>query len=208
MAKKTISLKNAGQAFDGTIAGLTFNPATVGSIQVGDVFYVPSLENLVILGSAVEDRDQSGNVRTDADGNPMMRSVGQRIIAARVVDGIPQAAQELYLGQIIKFDYQRKVVYNNDLAKAYRHPQADVKLKDLMCGKFLVVKEEGVCEDRIWDTDHYKRDENGKWMHEPKTCYRWEVEVVPASVNKETCEDMIVDYFNENYANLSSPVSE
>lgn len=208
MAKKTIVLKSADQAIDGTIAGLSFIPALVGSIQVGDVFYVPSKENLVILGNAIEDRDASGVVRTDDDGNPKMRSVGQRILAVRVVDGQPQSVQELYMGQIIKVDYTRKVVFNNDLAKAYRHPKADEMLKNLMCERYLVVKEEGVCEDRIWDTDHYKRDENGKWLHEPKTCYRWEVETVPASVNKEACENMIVDYFNENYANLSSPVSE
>ena len=207
MAKK-INFKGAGQAFDGTIAGVTFNPAMLNSVQVGDSYYVP-VDNLVILGTAIEDRDASGNTRVDENGEPIMRSVGQRILAVHVIDGVPQSVRELYLGQIIKVDYARRVVYNNDLAKAYRSNNADAALKSLMCGKYLVVAEEGVCEDRIWDDDKsaYKRDEAGKFLHEPKVCYRWEVEV-PGNLDKDKCEDMVADFFNENYSNLASPIQE
>lgn len=207
MAKK-INFKGAGQAFDGTIAGVTFNPAMLNSVQVGDTFYVP-VDNLVILGTAMEDRDASGNTRLDENGKPIMRSVGQRILVVHVIDGVPQGVRELYLGQIIKIDYARRVVYNNDLAKAYRSNNADAALKSLMCGKYLVVAEEGVCEDRIWDDEKsaYKRDEAGKFLHEPKTCYRWEVEI-PGNLDKDKCEDMVADFFNENYSNLASPVQE
>lgn len=213
---KVITLKGANEVFDGTIAGTTFNPALTNSVQVGDVFYVPK-QNLVILGNALEDRNPAtGATRTDEEGNVKYRSVGQHFPVVHIIDGKPQSVVELYLGQIIKVDAARRLVYpDNSLAKAYRSKNPDKELKDLMCGKYLTVKEEGSCLDRVWQNADpatgtsagWKRDENGKLVTEQKRCYRFEVEI-PGTLDKEACEDMIADYMKENYESLLSPVQE
>ena len=213
---KVITLKGANEVFDGTIAGTTFNPALTNSVQTGDTFYVPN-QNLIILGTALEDRNlTTGETRTDEDGNVKYRSVGQHFPVVHVIDGVPQSVVELYLGQVIKVDANRRLVYpDSALAKAYRSKNPDKALKDLMCGKYLTVTEEGTCLDRVWQNADpatgtpagWKRDENGKFVTDHKRCYRFEVEI-PGTLDKEACENMIADYMKENYESLLSPVQE
>lgn len=191
----------SGTEVDGTMVGLNITPAMLNAVQLGDTFYIPNQDAFVVLGTAVDDRDREGNLQLDEDGNPKRRSVGQRIVAVKMIDGQPDSVQELYLGQIIKVDVNRKIVFNNELARAFRSSNPDAKLKALMCGKYLVVEEEGTCEDRIWDNTKkaYKRDENNKLLHEPKSCFRWDVKN-PGKINEEQLDDMVIDYVNENYA--------
>lgn len=191
----------SGTEVDGTMVGLNITPAMLNAVQLGDTFYIPNQDAFVVLGTAVDDRDREGNIQLDEDGKTKRRSVGQRIVAVKMIDGQPDSVQELYLGQIIKVDVNRKIVFNNELARAYRSANPDAKLKALMCGKYLVVEEEGTCEDRIWDDtkNAYKRGENGKFLHEPKGCFRWDVKN-PGRINEEELDDMVIDYVNENYA--------
>lgn len=191
----------SGTEVDGTMVGLNITPAMLNAVQLGDTFYIPNQDAFVVLGTAVDDRDRDGNLQVDDAGNPKRRSVGQRIVAVKMIDGQPDSVQELYLGQIIKVDVNRKIVFNNELARAFRSSNPDAKLKALMCGKYLVVAEEGTCEDRIWDPtkNAYKRDENGKFLHESKGCFRWDVKN-PGKINEEQLDDMVIDYVNENYA--------
>lgn len=191
----------SGTEVDGTMVGLNITPAMLNAVQLGDTFYIPNKDAFVVLGTAVDDRDRNGNLQMNDAGKPKRRSVGQRIVAVKMIDGQPDSVQELYLGQIIKVDVNRKIVFNNELARAFRSADPDAKLKGLMCGKYLVVAEEGTCEDRIWDDakNAYKRDENNKFLHEPKSCYRWDVKN-PGKINEEQLDDMVIDYVNENYA--------
>lgn len=191
----------SGTEVDGTMIGLSITPAMLNAVQLGDTFYIPNKDAFVVLGTAVDDRDRNGNLQMNDAGKPKRRSVGQRIVAVKMIDGQPDSVQELYLGQIIKVDVNRKIVFNNELARAFRSADPDAKLKSLMCGKYLVVAEEGTCEDRIWDEakNAYKRGENNKFLHEPKTCYRWDVKN-PGKINEEQLDDMVIDYVNENYA--------
>lgn len=191
----------SGTEVDGTMVGLNITPAMLNAVQLGDTFYIPNKDAFVVLGTAVDDRDRNGNLQMNDAGKPKRRSVGQRIVAVKMIDGQPDSVQELYLGQIIKVDVNRKIVFNNELARAFRSADPDAKLKGLMCGKYLVVAEEGTCEDRIWDDakNAYKRDENNKFLHEPKSCYRWDVKN-PGKINEEQLDDMVIDYVNETYA--------
>lgn len=212
---KTLKVKT-GTEIKGTMVGLTINPAFSSSVQVGDVFYVPRPDAFVVLGQAIDDLDRSGNVQVDENGNVKRRSVGQRIVAVKIIDGKADSVQELYLGQIIKMDYQGRAVFNNELSRAYRSANADTRLKELMCGKILEVVEEGVCEDRIWSNGDaskgisagYLRDENKKFLHEPKPCFKWATKVAPATVDKDACDDMIVDYVNDAYGEEDQPLQE
>lgn len=197
----------SGTEVDGTMVGLNITPAMLNAVQLGDTFYIPNQDAFVVLGTAVDDRDRDGNLQVDEAGNPKRRAVGQRIVAVKMIDGQPDSVQELYLGQIIKVDVNRKIVFNNELARAFRSSNPDAKLKALMCGKYLVVAEEGTCEDRIWNNGDaskgiragYLRDEKGKFLHETKPCFRWDVKN-PGKINEEQLDDMVIDYLNENYA--------
>lgn len=173
--------------------------------QVGDSFYVPDTDHFVVLGTAVDETDPTTGEVIIVDGKPKKRSVGQRILAVRMVDNSPIEVQELYIGQIVKRDFKGSIVFPNVLSNALRGSNADAKFKSLVCGKMLVVKEEGECTDRLFDrkTNRYVRNEQNRFVADPtpKRCFRWEPEN-PARINTSACNKMIIDHVKANYAEL------
>lgn len=203
MAKKTLRVLPAHNE-TGLAVALSFNtPMT--SNQVGDSFYVPTKDWLLIIGNNIESRDRDNAVQRDADGNVIKRSVAQRIVAVRVVDGVPTETVELYVGSLVKFDANRSVAFNNDLFKALR--QGDAKFKDCICGNTLTIVAEKEIDDRVWDekTNGYKRSEDGKYETRKGKAFDYSVKASTLSgAMLEKANSILLDAYKSTYADFVS----
>lgn len=168
--------------------------------QVGDRFFVPNANLLLVLGNAVEETDRNGNVIVDDAGNPNMRQVGQHFCAVRMVDDVPTEVVELYVGQIVKVDVNRRFVFPGVLSNALR--RGDSAFKEAICNHILEITGEQMCQDRVWDSERnqYKRDENDKFVPQEKLALQFEPKVHNLKHDiVEKCLDMLIDYYRENY---------
>lgn len=148
------------------------------TIQVGDRFFVPMTDMLMILGTSLKGR-----------GMP----VAQYFPAVKLdADNKPVSVQNLYIGQIVKLDVNRQVAFNNELYKALSTPGGSAKFKNLICGKILEVTESKEILDRVWDNEKiaWKRNADDTFASQKKIAFRFEpknlpnVIVVTAATNK------------------------
>jgi hypothetical protein len=162
------------------------------SNQVGDKFYVPMEEMLLVLGTHLE-----------ANGNNPARTVGQYFPVVRLIDGEPAEVTNLYVGQIVKVDVNRAIAYQSPLSDALR--QSSVAFKSLICNKILEITESKEILDRVWD-DTKKRwatDDDGKLKSRSAFAFKF----VPKTHNMSDatlskCYDMLEAHYKANYADL------
>lgn len=201
MAKKLLTIDITKSDFNGIIANQEF--ASIQTVnQVGDRFYVPTEALLLVLGTSINMRDRNGNEVLNEDGTVRHRQAAQRFCAVRVDDkNRPVNVVELYVGQLVKIDINRKIVYPGVLSAALR--AGDKAFKEAICGKVLEITEEGTCKDRHWNTDlnQYERDAEGKFVPEVKRCLKFEPKVSALSAaDKAKSEEMLTQYYTERYA--------
>ncbi len=199
MAKTTSKVTVISTPVNDMLATQMFNSVNTVN-QVGDRFYVPGSDMLLILGNAVEETDRNGNIVHDSNGNPIIRQVGQHFCTVRIVDNVPTEVVELYVGQVVKLDVNRRFVFPNVLSNALR--RGDAAFKEAICENILEITKEAPCQDRIWDPDknQYKRDENNKFVPRESTALEFEPKkhnLKPDVVEK--CLEMLLEYYRENY---------
>lgn len=160
--------------------------------QVGDKFYVPMKEMLLVLGTHLE-----------ANGDNPARTVGQYIPVVRMADGKPVEVVNLYVGQLVKLDVNRVIAYDGPLATAIR--QSSDAFKKVICDKILEIKESKPIKDRVWDDKkkQWKRNEDDTFASKDAFAYKF----VPVAHNMsdavlDTCLDMLEKHYQENYAEL------
>lgn len=200
MAKKEIKI--AKSVIEGVMANQEFN-ALLTQNQVGDRFFIPEEDMLLVIGQAINALDRDGNELKNADGTPQLRQVGQRFCAVRLVDGQPSEVVELYVGQLVKVDAHRKIVFPNALSNALR--QGDKAFKAAICGKTLEITEETMCDDRVWDqkANRWLRDaeDPNKLASAPKRALRFEPKNTALRADDIVkCNDMLYEYYQERYA--------
>lgn len=199
MAKTFRNLKITKSDFNDIMANQTFN-ALVASTQVGDKFYVPLERDLLVLGTDINARDAAGNELMDEAGKPVRRSVAQRFCAVRVVDNKPVEVRELYVGQLVKVDANRRIVFPGTLSNALRH--GDAAFKEAICGMILEVIDEKECDARIWveSEARWKRNEDGTFASQKKTALHFDPKrnTMP-SEEIEKAINMLYDYYKEHY---------
>lgn len=196
------SFKIKQEEFNGLVANQEFAALRVQN-QVGDRFFVPKAGNLLVLGTAIPALDRDGNTIKDEKGNDVSRSVGQHFPVVRIVDGKPTEVVELYVGQIVKLDANRKLVYPSILSDALRKGSDD--FKKAICGKVLEITEESECDDRVWDqaTSRWLRDseDETKFATQKKRVLKFEPKASALSAaDTEKAYDMLVSYCEERYA--------
>lgn len=188
--------------------------ATVGSLgasqeidtlrsrkQIDDAFYVPGDEAFVVITTTVNTPSTDGSA-------PTSRQVAPRIVVCKLdPEGNPLAAEELYIGQVVKLDVHGVVAFNNELAKALR--QSGDKFKKMILGKILQIAKSKTIDDRKWDKDKWARDENGNYIVQQNTAYDFAV-VRPAFTDDKikSMNKMILDYVKENYSELVEVTEE
>lgn len=185
MAKITLNFK--ANEINNIVASQEFNTLRT-STQVGDRFYVPSVDSLLVLGTKVEGRDMA---------------VGQHFPAVRIIDGTPVEVVELYVGQLVKLDVNRKLVFNTPLSDALR--KSGDAFKDVICDRILEVTDSADIMDRDWDdkANAYKRDENNKYIPTQKTAYKFEAKRHNLSDDVlAKAYDMLKAYINDNYGDI------
>lgn len=201
---KTIKINDAPNMLDGGIsAANNFEPIRT-AIQLGDKFYVPEEDYLVVLGNVVNVVDRDGNEVRDKNGTVQTRVFGQHFCAVKMIDGEPDSVVELYVGQIVKIDIKGRVVFNNELAVALR--KSGEWFKQVICGKILEVTDEKDIMDRLWDknTRCWKRDDYGHLIGKPSVAKEFTPKVAHLdAATKERIREMLYDYYQEkNYADL------
>ena len=196
---KTTKLAIISNPVNDIMATQAFNSVNTVN-QVGDRFFVPNPDMLLVLGNAINATDRDGNIMVDENGNPIIRQVGQHFCTVRIVDNVPTEVVELYVGQVVKIDVNRRFVFPGVLSNALR--QGDAAFKDVICGNILEVVSEAPCQDRVWDPvqNQYKRDENNKFIPREATALQFE----PKKHNLksdvvEKCLEMLINYYRENY---------
>lgn len=202
MAKTNFAIRSI--VLNDIMATQMFNSVNTTN-QVGDRFFVPTENALLILGNALEMTDRFGNIVRDENGNPRVRQAGQHFCTVRIVDGVPTEVVELYVGQVVKVDVNRKFVFPGELSNALR--QGDAAFKNAICNKILEITDEQMCQDRIFDPENqrYMRDENNKFLSQEKTALKFESKkhnMNPKVVEK--CVNMLLDYYRENYKEFIS----
>ena len=185
MAKVTLTFK--ANEINNIVANQEFNTLRT-STQVGDRFYVPAAGSLLVLGTKVE------GVAT---------AVGQHFPAVRIIDGTPTEVVELYVGQLVKLDVNRKLAFQTPLADAIR--KSGDAFKSAICDQILEVTDSATIQDRDWDADKqaYKRNENNKFVPVEKIAYKFEAKRHNLSNDALTkAYDMLKAYINENYGEI------
>lgn len=185
MAKITLNFK--ANEINNIVASQEFNTLRT-TTQVGDRFYVPSVDSLLVLGTKIEGRAVE---------------VGQHFPAVRIIDGTPVEVVELYVGQLVKLDVNRKLVFNTPLSDALR--KSGEAFKEAVCDRILEVTDSQEIDDRDWDdkANAYKRDENDKYIPTKKTAYKFEAKRHNLSDDMLTkAYDMLKVYINENYGEI------
>ena len=185
MAKITLNFK--AKEINNIVASQEFNTLRT-TTQVGDRFYVPAPNSLLVLGTKVDGRDIA---------------VGQHFPAIRIIDGTPVEVVELYVGQLVKLDVNRKLVFNTPLSDALR--KNGEAFKEAVCDRILEVTDSQEIDDRDWDdkANAYKRDENNKYIPTKKTAYKFEAKRHNLSDDMLTkAYEMLKAYINENYGEI------
>ena len=202
MAKLKINIQKAD--FNGLTANQEFATIRIQN-QVGDRFFVPAAEALLVLGTSIPALDRDGNVMKDEKGNEMNRSVGQHFPVVRLVDGKPTEVIELYVGQIVKLDINRKLVYPGALADALRKSSDDFKAA--ICGKVLEITEEKECDDRQWDqaANQWMRNEDGSFATRKNRAFKFEAKPSALSTaDTDKAYELLNQYYNEMYSEYVS----
>lgn len=177
-------------------------------VQVGDKFYVPTKDLLLIVGNKSLATKRVGNEWVevkDENGNPEYAQSAQRILACRLDGKKPVDVVEIYVAQLAKQDYKGKFVFpENELTKAFRAgANTDARVKDLICNKVLTITDNvGAFVDRKWDNEkqRYARDAQNRLVAgDEKTINEWIVEPL-RDVDTEACKEMLWDYYKKNYA--------
>lgn len=185
---KSYSVKSTD--FGSIVASQEFMPINA-PMQVGDQFYIPQVDQLIILGTLVpETTDENGRTWPE-------RQAGQYMPVIRVLDGVPMEITNLYVGQLFKMDIKRRLAFQNDLTNAFR--KGSEAFKKFICDKILEVKNSKDIEDRSWDPtkNRWKRDENGELISAPKTAFEFVAKnhnFSPETVAK--CKAMLQDYYD------------
>lgn len=189
---KNFKIKSA--TFEGMAASQEFNVFRT-SLQKGDQFYVPNSDMLLVMGTALpESTDDNGRIFP-------ARTVGQYFPVVRISEGSPIEVTNMYVGQLVKVDVHRAIAYPGELSSALR--KGSDAFKALICDRILEATDSKDIDDRVWDTNHWKRDENNKFVSEPKTAFKFEVKRHNFSADVVSkCEDMLANYYNEQYGNL------
>lgn len=189
---KNFKIKSA--TFEGMAASQEFNVLRA-SLQKGDQFYVPNSDMLLVMGTALPES-------TNENGRTFpARTVGQYFPVVRISDGSPIEVTNMYVGQLVKVDVHRAIAYPGELSSALR--KGSDAFKALICNRILEATDSKDIDDRVWDTDHWKRDENNKFVSETKTAFKFEVKRHNFSADVVSkCEDMLASYYNEQYGNL------
>lgn len=194
MAKKIVNVSIKSTTLNGVMSADTFN-TLMTSNQVGDQFYVPTSEYLLILGNEIDAQDRAGNILKDSEGNNIKRQAGQYFPVVRIVDGVPVEVVDLYVGQLVKIDVNRVVVFPNELYRALR--QGDQAFKSLICGKVLTISSEKTILDRVWDDteNKWKRDPNtSKFISKEGRAFEWSVSSATTSVASKATEMLLSVY--------------
>lgn len=158
------------------------------SIQMHDKYFVPSKEMLLVLGNVVE----------NAGGS---RSVGHHFPAVKIVDGTPREVIELYVGQLVKQDVNRALVFPNELSDALR--QSSAAFKDVICGKVIEVTNSKEILDRVWDKDHWKRNPDESFVSQKKMAYEFTPKKASFSdAVMSDIYDMLEAYYIKTYPDL------
>lgn len=158
------------------------------SIQMHDKYFVPVKEMLLVLGNVVESEDGS-------------RSVGQHFPVVKIIDGTPREVIELYVGQLVKQDVSRVLAFPNELSDALR--QSSTAFKDVICGKILEVTNTKEILDRVWDKDHWKRNDDGTFASRKNNAYEFTPK--KAAFSDAVMSDiynMLEAYYIEKYPDL------
>ena len=202
MAKLMLNIQKTD--FNGITANQEFATIRIQN-QVGDRFFVPAPNMLLVLGTSIPALDRDGNVMKDEKGNEMNRSVGQHFPAVRLVDGKPTEVVELYVGQIVKLDINRKLVYPGVLSDALRKSSDDFKAA--ICGKVLEITEEKECDDRQWDqaANQWMRNEDGTFTARKNRAFKFEPKPSPLNAaDTDAAYAMLDQYYNEMYSDYVS----
>ena len=156
------------------------------TIQVGDRFFVPMADMLMILGTSLENRDTPvaqyfPAVKLDADNNPV-------------------SIQNLYIGQIVKLDVNRQVAFNNELYKALSTPGGSAKFKNLICGKILEVTESKMIHDRVWDNEKvaWKRNPDETFASIEKPAFRFEPKNLPNAAVATAATNKLMEHYESD----------
>ena len=157
---------------------------------------------LLVLGTAIDSRDRSGNVVTDESGNPVKRSVAQRFVVIKLDDeNNPVEARELYVGQIVKTDVNGAIAWPSPLANALRRSSAE--FTKAICEKVLAITDQKQIDARTWDDDaqSWKRDADGNLVPGRGTALKFVAEK-PAmtAAQLKTAKEMLYAAYVENYS--------
>lgn len=206
MAKAKFQIVTA--SINGILANQEFNALRVTN-QVGDRFYVPAAENLLVLGTEVPAMDRKGQAILNEKGEQMMRSVGQHFPAVRLLDGKPAEVVELYVGQVVKADYFGRIVFPGALSDALR--KGSDAFKKEICNRALEIVEEKECIDRVWD------QENNRWMRDAEDqtklaqrtnrAFKFEAKASAMSAaDLEKANQMLFEYYKSQYPDVVKEV--
>lgn len=203
MAKR---IKEENTINEGVMLSQAFR-GIVSLAQVGDRFYVPSPEMLLIVGTplvAYEGRGENRKPVLDKDGNETYNQGAQRILTVRLNGTKPVDVVEVFIGQLAKQDYKGRFVFPaNPMVAALRSgANADAKMKETICNKVLTITENtATFTDRKWNDaeSRYERDEQNRLVPgEEKVINEWAVEPL-RDVDTKACKDMLMAYYEANY---------
>ena len=187
--------------FNGLMSSQVFNVLATTN-QVGDKFYVPTADMLLVLGTAIDSRDRSGNVISDEAGNTVKRSVAQRMVVIKLdEDNKPIEARELYVGQIVKTDVNGTIAWPGVLSNALR--RSSEAFTEAICGKVLSITDTKEISARTWDEDKqaWARDTDGNLVPSKATALKYvavKPEMTPAQI--KAANDMLVAEYVSNYS--------
>lgn len=197
---KILKIKITNTDFNGVMANQMFNTLTTSN-QLGDKFYVPKQDMLLILGTGINARDREGNEILDEAGNPVRRQVGQHFCAVRLIDNKPVEVRELYVGQLVKVDVNRRIAFPGILSDALQ--KGDAAFKDAICGKVLEIVDEKMVDDRVWDNakNQWMRKEDGTLASGPKNALKFEPKRNTMSAEDiDQANSMLMQYYKERYS--------
>ena len=187
MAKK-FKVKEGAVSSVGNLAAVSaFQPAVV-STQVGDKFYVPTSDMLMIIGT---------KPTTPRAGGPEV--VGQRFVAVLLDENNkPLEARQLYVGQLVKTNVRGAFAFpESSLVKAYR--KSPTAFADLILGKVITAAEETEIDDRSWDpqANAYRRNpDNNSLVSEKRRALRFEAAPITLSkADVEKANEMLIEFY-------------
>lgn len=204
---KTFKIKESIKIEEQMMLSQAFR-GVVSIAQVGDRFYVPTADMLLITGTPSVAYSGTGDNRKpvlDDQGNNTYNQSAQRILAVRLDGKNPVDVVEVFVGQLAKQDYKGRFVFpESPFVKALRGANPDAAMKDLICNRILQIGENAkTFTDRKWDdkAQTYERDENNRLVAGPeKTINEWLVAPL-LDVDAEACKAMLLDYYKKNYPN-------